>query len=81
MYNELTENEREMKWKRQDDARILARAEAIKADKNRLAQAKIGAREILEEDGDRLESLAKIANMKVPNATGSSKKRNVIHKG
>ena len=81
MFNELTENEREKKWQRQDDARTLARAEAIRADKNRLAQAKIGAREILEEDGDRIESLAKIANMKVSAVTGSSKKRNVVHKG
>ena len=81
MFNELTENEREKKWQRQDDARTLARAEAIRADKNRLAQAKIGAREILEEDGDRIESLAKIANMKVSSVTGSSKKRNVVHKG
>lgn len=81
MYNEIVENEREARWKRQEDARTLARAEAIKADKNRLAQAKVGAREILEEDGDRIESLSKIANMKVPNVTGSSKKRNVVHKG
>lgn len=81
MFNEVVADEREKKWQRQEDARILARAEAIKADKNRLAQAKLGAREILEEDGERLESLSKIANMKVPNVTGSSKKRNVTHKG
>lgn len=74
------ENERERKWKRQDDARILARAEAIKADKNRLAEAKLGAREILEENGERIESLSKIAEMKVPNVGVSIKKRNVIHK-
>lgn len=81
MYNELIANEEEKKWQRKEDARILARAEEIKADKGRLAQAKIGAREILEEDGNRLENLSKVANMKVPNVIGSSKKRNVTHKG
>ena len=81
MFNEISANEREKKWRRMDDARILAKAEEIKADKSRLVEAKIGAREILDEEGVKLDSLGKIAKMKVPNVTGSSKKRNVIHKG
>ena len=36
----------ELKWQRRDDARTLARAEEIKADKERYDGAKIGAKEI-----------------------------------
>ena len=44
-------SEEEKKWQRREDARILARAEEIKADKERLKNAHIGAKEILEEEG------------------------------
>ena len=38
----------ELKWQRRDDAHTLARAEEIKADKERYDGAKIGAKEILD---------------------------------
>lgn len=51
----------ELKWQRRDDARILARAEEIKADKERYDGAKIGAKEILAEETARLNGLNKVA--------------------
>lgn len=51
----------EAEWRRQDDARTLARAEEIKADKERLAEAHIGAQEILEKEAARLKGLSKVA--------------------
>lgn len=52
----------ESKWRRQDDARTLAQAEEIKADKERLAEAHKGAKEILEEEASRLRGLSKVAH-------------------
>ena len=46
----------ELKWQRRDDARTLARAEEIKADKERYDGAKIGA-----EETARLNGLTKVA--------------------
>ena len=54
-------SEEEKKWQRREDARILARAEEIKADKERLKNAHIGAKEILEEEAQRLKGLSKVA--------------------
>lgn len=51
----------ELKWQRRDDARTLARAEEIKADKERYDGAKIGAKEILAEETTRLNGLTKVA--------------------
>lgn len=51
----------EAEWRRQDDARTLARAEEIKADKERLAEAHRGAKEILEKEATRLKGLSKVA--------------------
>ena len=61
MYDVSRVSEEEKKWQRRDDARILARAEEIKADKERLKNAHIGAREILEEEAQRLKGLSKVA--------------------
>lgn len=52
----------EAKWRRRDDARTLAQAEEIKADKERLAEAHKGAKEILEEEASRLRGLSKVAH-------------------
>ncbi len=54
----------ELKWQRRDDARTLARAEEIKADKERYDGAKIGAKEILDEETARLNVLNKVAGRK-----------------
>lgn len=58
----------EAKWQRRDDARTLARAEEIKADKERLKNAHIGAKEILEEEAARLKGLSKVASNTTVNA-------------
>lgn len=55
-------SEEEARWRRRDDARILAQAEEIKADKDRLREAHKGAQEILEEEAQRLRGLSKIAS-------------------
>ena len=65
-------SEDEKKWQRRDDARTLARAEEIKADKERYKGAMIGAKEILEEETKRLNGLTKVAGKK----SNSSKKYN-----
>lgn len=63
----------EAKWRRQDDARTLARAKEIEADSERLKEAKKGAKEILEQEAERLRGLSKVAH----NATVE----NVVKKG
>ena len=56
----MTEDEK--KWRRRSDARTLAEAEEIKADKERLREAHQGAKEILDEEAGRLKGLAKIVS-------------------
>ena len=60
MYSRPVDPE-ELKWQRRDDARTLARAEEIKADKERYDGAKISAKEILAEETARLNGLTKVA--------------------
>lgn len=52
----------EAKWRRQDDARTLARAKEIEADSERLKEAKKGAKEILEQEAERLRGLSKVVH-------------------
>ena len=59
-------SEEDLKWQRRDDARTLARAEQIKADKERYKGAIIGAREIAKEELERVQGIAKVAGMKTP---------------
>ena len=63
----------EMKWRARDDARTLARAEEIKADKERMKLAQEGAREILNEESKRLNGLNKVAGRKTPKTTETPK--------
>lgn len=63
-----TMSEEDLKWQRRDDARTLARAEAIKADKERYNGAIMGAQEIAKEEIDRVKGIAKVAGMKAPKA-------------
>lgn len=60
-YDSMTPEQREAMWKRQSDARTLAEAEQIKADKKRHAAAQQGARELLDEQADRVAGLARVA--------------------
>ena len=68
MRAERTMSEDEKKWRRRDDARILAQAESIKSDKERYREAILGAKEIAQEEIDRVRGIAKVAGMKTPSA-------------
>lgn len=59
-------NSEEAKWQRRSDARVLAEAEQIKADKERYQGAILGAKEIAGEEIARVKGIAKIAGMKTP---------------
>lgn len=52
----------ERDWMKEDDARALAQAEVIKADKTRLAGAQEAAKRMLVEEQERHRGLAKVAN-------------------
>lgn len=54
----------EMQWKAECDARALAEAETIKADKSRYARAKQAASKLLEERQKMDNGLKKVANTK-----------------
>lgn len=58
----------EAKWRRRSDARTLAEAEQIKADKERYNGAILGAKEIAKEEIERVKGIAKVANMQTPKA-------------
>lgn len=66
MYINSKMSPEELRWRRQDDARTLARAEEIKADKARYQEAINGAKEIAKEEISRVKGIARIANMKTP---------------
>ena len=76
MYIEPKMSPEELKWQRRDDARTLARAEEIKADKARYQGAIVGAREIAQEEINRVKGIAKIANMKTPSVPEKAEKEN-----
>ena len=65
-------NEEEKRWRRRSDAIKLAEAEQIKADKERYSAAQIGAKEILQEEANRLKGLSKVASN--PTVTKAIKK-------
>lgn len=58
----------EQKWRRRSDARTLAEAEQIKANKERYNGAILGAKEIAKEEIERVKGIAKVANMQTPKA-------------
>ena len=62
----------ELKWQRRSDARTLAEAEQIKADKERYQGAVLGAREIAQEEIAKVQGIAKVAGMKTPKAPPQS---------
>lgn len=53
-------------WEIREDARALARAEEIKADKERMKEAIIKANEIAEEEQKRISGIMKVAGKKLP---------------
>ena len=58
----------EARWRRRSDARTLAEAEQIKADKERYQGAILGAKEIAKEEIERVRGIAKVAGMTTPKA-------------
>ena len=66
----------DLTWKRRSDARTLAEAEEIKADKQRFANAKIGAKEILEEKQKELAGISKIVKSDKKSNRFDTPKRN-----
>jgi len=59
----------EAKWRARDDAHALAQAEEIKADPKRLDAAKGAARQMVEEETERLVGLKKAAGRPAPSST------------
>lgn len=55
----------EKRWRQEDDARTLARAEEIKKDAARLRGAKAAAKRIVQEQNKSVEALKKVAENKV----------------
>lgn len=64
-------SDEDLKWQRRSDARTLAEAEQIKADKERYNGAILGAKEIAQEEISRVQGIAKVAGMKAPKANSA----------
>lgn len=67
-------------WEIREDARVLARAEEIKADKDRMRDAQQMARQLADEEIKRMSGLMKVAGKKQPkqsigNTSGTFSKR------
>ena len=66
-------SEDEKDWRGRDDARTLARAEIIKADKNRYNNARNKAKEMAIDSIKEVKGMSKVAGMKVSSALADSK--------
>lgn len=60
----MTAIAQDKKWEAESDARTLAEAHAIKADKTRMKKASIAAKGMLEEKKNEVKGLAKVAALK-----------------
>lgn len=58
-------------WEVREDARVLARAEEIKADKDRMRDATQMAKQLADEEIKRMSSLMKVAGRKQPKSSGT----------
>ena len=74
-------NPEELKWRRRSDARTLAEAEQIKADQERYNGAIQGAKEIAQEEIERVKGIAKVAGMKTPTAPKNTVPESTTQKG
>lgn len=61
----VAKNAEEEKWMAESDARTLAEADAIRQDPGRMEKAKKAAKRMLEEEQDRVNGLAKVANARL----------------
>lgn len=64
-------------WEKRDDARTLAQAEEIKADKQRYADATAMARQMADEEIKRAQSILKVAGKKPPKNVSDDRGNNV----
>ena len=60
-------------WEIREDARVLARAEEIKADKDRMRDATQMAKQLADEEMKRMSGLMKVAGKKQPKSSTSSR--------
>lgn len=67
---QMTKQEKE--WRAQDDARILADSEVIKADAARLKDAKTAAARLAAEDREKASAMGRIARMRKTKLPSSS---------
>lgn len=67
----------ELKWRARSDARTLAEAEEIKADKTRMALAQKEAQNILAEEQSRIKGISKVAGKPVAMSTPVKKERDI----
>jgi membrane protein involved in colicin uptake len=67
----------EAEWQAEDDARSLAQAEEIKADKARLDKAQSAAKRMADEEAERAKAMRKVAGRKKsqPSGGGGSKRK------
>lgn len=72
MAREIIETEAD--WQAQDDARALAQAEEIKADKPRLDKAQQAAKKMADEEAERAKAMRKVAGRKRQSSSGEGKK-------
>ena len=66
-------SEEDKKWRGRSDARTLAEAETIKADKVRYANAITQAQNVAEEEIQNVKGIAKVANAKIIEEGGNIK--------
>lgn len=67
----------DLKWRARSDARTLAEAEEIKADRQRMALAQKEARNMVEEKQSELRGISKVAGSKSPVPASPTKQRGV----
>ena len=60
-------------WEIREDARVLARAEEIKADKARMKEAQQMAQQLADEDIKQISGMLKVAGRKPPKHSGEMK--------
>ncbi len=54
-------SKQDLKWQAEDDARVLAQAEAIKADKARMRRAAVAAKSMADEAMDKAKAMKRIS--------------------
>jgi hypothetical protein len=64
----------EAEWQAEDDARSLAQAEEIKADKPRLDKAQDAAKRMADEEAERAKAMRKVAGRKKSGSTQEKRK-------